>query len=67
MTVTSRKWLTLPQAADYVGLKTWGLRELVRLRRVKFYRRGKRGNLLFKTDDLDAWIERYAVEPIESD
>ena len=59
-----KKWLTLKDTATYLGMKPWGVRELVRLRRIKYHRRGEKGNLMFKTSDVDAWLERHSVEPL---
>ena len=56
-TIPARGYLTLPQAALYLGASPGTLREWIRMKRLPTYKPGK--ELLFKRTELDAWMERH--------
>lgn len=51
-----RKYLTLAQAAAYVGLSVTTLRRLIRRGVLSAYKPGG-GRILVKREELDAWVE----------
>lgn len=55
--IPARGYLTLPEAARYLGAAPGALREWIRMKRLPFYKPGK--ELLFKRAELDAWMERH--------
>ena len=56
-TIPARGYLTLPEAARYLGTSPGTLREWIRMKRLPVYKPGK--DLLFKRPELDAWMERH--------
>jgi excisionase family DNA binding protein len=52
---TDKKWLTIKEAASYIGMSVGFLRKNVRLRSVPYARLGSKA-LRFDRDALDAWI-----------
>ena len=70
LSANSATWLTLTDAAAYLGCKPCTLRELVTKRRIPFYRdsdgvdtKGRaRGKITFRRDELDAWRMAGRVE-----
>jgi len=50
-----RKWLTISEAADYIGMSVGFLRKAVRLRSVPHTRVGTKA-LRFDRDALDEWL-----------
>jgi excisionase family DNA binding protein len=50
-----RKWLTIREAASYIGMSVGFLRKAVRLQRVPHTRIGSKA-LRFDRDALDAWV-----------
>ena len=62
-----REILTLEEAAAYLRMSPFTLRDKVRLRQVPFYRIGSRGNgsIRFRRSALDRWIDRGEVPTIE--
>jgi excisionase family DNA binding protein len=55
----SAGYLRLPEAAAYLSVSPWTLRAWIRRHLVKCYRPTSR-LLLFKQDDLDAAMQRFA-------
>jgi excisionase family DNA binding protein len=54
-------WLTVPQAAEYLG---WPKQRLYNLTRVGAVPHRKHGNrLMFKRTELDEWLDAYAHGP----
>lgn len=53
--VTENKWLTIREAANYIGMSVGFLRKAVRLQRVPHTRIGSKA-LRFDRDALDAWV-----------
>ena len=56
------QYLTVPEAALYLGTGVRFIRRLVAERRVVFYKIG--GHVRFKITDLDAYAEAGRVEPV---
>jgi excisionase family DNA binding protein len=56
-TVPARGYLTIGQAALYLGAHVNTLREWIRTKRLPYYKPGK--ELRFKRAELDAWMERF--------
>jgi excisionase family DNA binding protein len=56
------KYLTVPQAADYLNTSERFIRRLIAERRVAFHRVGR--HVRFTPADLDAFVESGRVEPI---
>lgn len=52
----SERWLSIREAASYLGMSVGFLRKAVRLRRVPFARVGSK-SLRFRRADLDRWLE----------
>jgi excisionase family DNA binding protein len=50
-----KKWLTINEAAHYIGMSTGFLRKAVRLRSVPYTRVGTKA-LRFNREALDAWL-----------
>ena len=59
------KFLTAPQAADYIGVSNNYLYKLTAGHKVPFYNPTGR-KLLFKRTELDAWVEAARV-PTDND
>jgi excisionase family DNA binding protein len=55
--VPARGYLTIGQAALYLGAPVGTLREWIRMKRLPFYKPGK--ELLFKRPELEQWMERH--------
>ena len=62
-----RKWLTIRQAATYIGMSVGFLRKAVRLQRVPHTRIGSKA-LRFDRCALDQWLaaQSSAEKPIQS-
>jgi excisionase family DNA binding protein len=62
----SRKWLTIKEAARYIGMSVGFLRKAVRLRSVPHTRVGTKA-LRFDRDALDQWLatQSTAEKPIQ--
>jgi excisionase family DNA binding protein len=56
------RYLTVPDAADYLGVSVRFIRRLVTDRRIAFHKAGTR--VLFAVADLDAFMLAGRVEPI---
>ena len=57
-------FLTSKEAADYLGLKMGGLYDLTKNKKIPFHKpNGKK--LLFKRDELDAWVVRSVTNNME--
>jgi excisionase family DNA binding protein len=56
------KYLTVPQAAEYLNTSETFVRRLIAERRVAFHRVGR--HVRFTTGDLDAFAQAGRVEPI---
>jgi excisionase family DNA binding protein len=52
---TDKKWLTIREAATYIGMSVGFLRKAVRLRRVPYTRIGNK-SLRFDRNALDQWL-----------
>ena len=52
---TEKKWLTIREAASYIGMSVGFLRKAVRLQRVPHTRIGSKA-LRFDRDALDQWL-----------
>ncbi len=49
------------------SFKPWGLRWLIRTRKIPIVRIGTgRGKIYFDPQDLEKWIESHKIEPIEN-
>jgi hypothetical protein len=57
--------LNLKQAAEHLGMRPGGLRELCRRRQIKFCQNGPVGAYRFKSEWLDAWIDEHTCQPME--
>ena len=58
-----RKYLAVPEAADYLGTSVRFIRRLVAERRIAFHKAGS--HVRFSVGDLDAYMQAGRVEPIE--
>ena len=58
----NKKWLTLNEAAEYLRISERNLRGLIKQNKVPFYK--LEGKILFKTSELDNFIEKNKVESI---
>jgi excisionase family DNA binding protein len=58
------KWLTIKEAARYIGMSTAFLRKAVRLRSVPHARVGTK-SLRFNREALDAWIQKNGCSGAE--
>ena len=56
-------WLSLTEAAAYIGYKPGGLRKLVRRRDIRFYQVRKHSPLRFRREWLDQFIEAHSNHP----
>lgn len=63
---TEKKWLTIREAANYIGMSAGFLRKAVRLQRVPHTRIGSKA-LRFDRDALDQWLaaQSTAEKPIQ--
>ena len=61
-----KKWLTIREAASYIGMSVGFLRKAVRLQRVPHTRIGSKA-LRFDRDALDQWLaaQSSAEKPIQ--
>ncbi|WP_280471421.1 helix-turn-helix domain-containing protein [Nocardia cyriacigeorgica] len=57
------QYLSVPEAAVYLGTGVRFIRRLVAERRVVFYKVG--GHIRFRVSDLEAYVEAGRVEPVE--
>ncbi len=55
-----KRLYNVPEAARYLGLSVWGIRELHYSGKIAAVRNGRR--MLFDRADLDQWIERSKVK-----
>jgi excisionase family DNA binding protein len=55
------RWLRAKEAAEYLGWTRSALYKRVQSKSIPHYKVG--GVLLFKTDELDRWLEEHRVEP----
>lgn len=64
-TVTAKlgRRLTLPQAAQYLGMRTGELESLVRRGGITFHRSGPRARHYFYEQELDAYLDATRVSP----
>ena len=53
--------LTKEEAAMRLGISNRGLERLMAARRIRYFKVGKR--VVFRAEDIDAYLERCAVEP----
>ena|SRR5208337_21558 len=58
----NRKRLTVPQAADYLGIATQTVYEWCSEKKIPHKKIGRK--TFFDTDELDAWIAKHKVKPI---
>lgn len=61
-TKVSRRYLTPTEAAEYMGYSRRTIYEITP--QLKHYRIGKAGALRFLAEDLDAFMESQAVQPV---
>ena len=63
---TDKKWLTITETAQYIGMSVGFLRKAVRLQRVPHTRIGSKA-LRFDRDALDQWLaaQSSAEKPIQ--
>jgi excisionase family DNA binding protein len=54
----TKRLLRLPEAATYLALAKWTVRQMALRGELKYIRRTEGGPLLFDIADLDAWIEQ---------
>ena len=59
---TTTRYLTIPQAAVYLGFSPKHLYRLVQERRIPFIRKGKM--ILFDKSALDQWMVEDTVPPL---
>lgn len=59
----TKKWLTVEEAADYLGLKKSTIYAYIHERKLPYYKRGH--VVRFKVEELDAWIEASRVESLQ--
>jgi excisionase family DNA binding protein len=53
------------EAADFLGISPWTLRGKAREKKISFYRPfGARGRLIFKRDDLQAFLDSKRVPAV---
>jgi excisionase family DNA binding protein len=57
--LTDKKWLTIAEAARYMGMSVGFLRKNVRLRTIPYTRIGTK-SLRFDRNALDAWIAAHS-------
>lgn len=57
------EYLSVPEAAIYLGTGVRFIRRLVAERRVVFYKVG--GHVRFKISDLEAYVQAGRVDPVE--
>ncbi len=58
----NKKYLTTAEAAEYLRISERNLRNLIKQNKVPFYK--LEGKILFKTSELDKFIEKNKVESI---
>ena len=59
---TTKKWLTLKEAAEYLRISEISLRNFIRYKKISHYK--IEGKLLFKITELDKFIEQNKIESI---
>ncbi|MDA8273010.1 MAG: helix-turn-helix domain-containing protein [Deltaproteobacteria bacterium] len=59
---TTKKWLTLKEAASYLRISEISLRNFIRYKKISHYK--IEGKLLFKITELDKFIEQNKIESI---
>ena len=57
-------YLTFPEALEYLRMGNTALRQLVRNRKIRYIRQGRK--ILFRRTDLDAFLDAKAVEPFDA-
>jgi excisionase family DNA binding protein len=55
--MTAPGWLTVEEAADYVGMSPRSLSDLARARGVPHRRLSRTRRLRFRRDELDQWLD----------
>jgi len=62
-----REILTIEEAADYLRMSPYTLRDKVRLRQIPFFKVGSKGcgSIRFRRSSLDRWVDRGEVPEIE--
>ncbi len=58
------KWINAEAVEEEYGLPKETVRTMIRLHKLPFHR-PMRGTVLFDREELEAWIERGRVEPLE--
>ena len=53
--VSTKKWLSIDEAADYLELSKSRIYELTSNRKINFYQPGGK-RIFFREEDLDAWV-----------
>jgi excisionase family DNA binding protein len=59
MPAPKRRYLTVGETAEYLGLTEAAVRMLRQRERIPFHKVGRR--VMFKVDDLDLWMTRHRV------
>lgn len=59
-----KELLNIREAADFLGLSPGTLYNMVSRRRIPFIKVGAR--TMFKKADLDRWLEKHTVQPIDA-
>ncbi len=63
-TVAYKKYLTTREAADYIGTTLGNLYQLMHDKKIGYFSPTGR-KALFKTEELDAWVERARISTKE--
>ena len=58
----NKKYLTLPEAAEYLRVSDRNLRNMAKSNKIPFYK--LEGKILFKISELDNYIEKNKVESL---
>ena len=58
----NKKYLSLPEAAEYLRISDRNLRKLTKNNKIPFYK--LEGKILFKVSELDKYIEKNKVESL---
>ena len=58
----NKKYLSLPEAAEYLRISDRNLRKLTKNNKIPFYK--LEGKILFKISELDKYIEKNKVESL---
>ena len=66
MTVGSiKRYLNVPELADYIDSTDGTVRQLVHQRRIPFMKVAGGRRILFDIQAIDAWLLEQSVEPLE--